>query len=162
MGRFFRSIEKINKVMDAVGSCVLLFMMLLTAADVILRYLKMPIVGTYELVSFAGALVVGCALPQTSWQRTHVTVDIVTDKMSKGRLEVLQVTTRLMSMGLFILLGWNILDMARTLYETGESSMTLTIPLYPLAIALAICCIIECLVLLLDIGRVVVGGGQNE
>jgi TRAP-type C4-dicarboxylate transport system permease small subunit len=153
-------IEKLNKVMDAIGAGVLLFMMFLTVADVILRYLKMPIVGTYELVSFAGALVVGCALPQTSWQKTHVTVDIVTDKMPKGRLQVLQISTRAMAMGLFIILGWNVLDMAKTLYDTGESSMTLAIPLYPLAAALGLCCLAECLVLLCDIGRIVAGGAE--
>ena len=158
MRPFFRSIEKVNKIMDILGSSVLFFMMLLTAADVILRYLKMPIVGTYELVALSGALVIGCALPQTSWQRTHVTVDLVTERIKKGGQKALLIITRLMAMGFFILLAWNVFDMAKDFYKAGESTLTLAIPLYPLAVALGICCLVECLVLAFDIARIVAGG----
>lgn len=161
MRRYFRSIEKLNKIMDILGSCVLFFMMLLTAADVVLRYLKMPIVGTYELVSFAGALVIGCALPQTSWQRTHVTVDVLTERIKKGGQKALRVITRLMAIGFFILLAWNVFDMAKDFYKAGESTLTLAIPMYPLAVALGICCLVECLVLVFDIARIVAGGNHE-
>ena len=36
---------------------------LLTLVDVILRGFKRPIVGTYELVALAGAVVIGFSLP---------------------------------------------------------------------------------------------------
>ena len=71
--------------MDWIGGVVLVFMMLLTVADVILRYIGRPILGTYELVSLAGAVVIGCAMPHTSWGNIHVTVDMMLVKMQKRR-----------------------------------------------------------------------------
>ncbi len=49
--------------------------MLLTVADVVLRLLGRPIVGTYELVALGGAVAIGLSLPLTSWVRGHIYVD---------------------------------------------------------------------------------------
>jgi len=56
---------KLSNVMYVCAGVVLTFMMLLTVADVILRYLGRPIAGSYELVSLCGAVVVGFAIPYT-------------------------------------------------------------------------------------------------
>lgn len=153
MKRFFRLTEKICQIMDWIGGTVLVFMMLLTVADVILRYLRKPILGTYELVSLAGAIVVGFAMPHSSWQKTHVTVDMLLDNMEKTRRNVLQIITRIMGFLLFLIVGVNLIDMGTTLTQTRESTLTLVIPLYPFVYALGICCFAECLVLLSQIIR---------
>ena len=49
--------------------------MLITVVDVILRFFSKPITGTYELVFLGGAVVIGCAIPRTSWEGGHVNVD---------------------------------------------------------------------------------------
>ncbi len=77
-------ILRISKVMDVVGGVVLSLMMLITVADVILRFFGKPITGTYELVFLAGAVVIGCAIPQTSWQEVHVNVDFVLEYLQDG------------------------------------------------------------------------------
>ena len=71
-------IFRISKVMDVVGGVVLSLMMLITVTDVILRFVGKPITGTYELVFLGGAVVIGCAIPRTSWEGGHVNVDFVT------------------------------------------------------------------------------------
>ncbi len=53
-------------------------------ADVILREFKMPIVGTYEIVSLLGAIVIGFAIPQTSLERGHVLMDFLTERLPFG------------------------------------------------------------------------------
>ena len=162
MKSFFRVVERFCQVMDWIGGVVLVFMMLLTVADVILRYLGRPILGTYELVSLSGAVVIGCAMPHTSWNKIHVTVDMVLVKMERARQEVFQVITRIISLLLFIIIGVNLVDMGTTLIKTGESTLTLVLPLYPIAYLLAICCFAESLVLLSQIFRLISKETSNE
>ena len=56
--------------------------MFLTVADVFLRLFKRPILGTYEIVSLLGAVVIGFAIPQTSIDRGQVLMDFLTGRLS--------------------------------------------------------------------------------
>jgi TRAP-type C4-dicarboxylate transport system permease small subunit len=124
--------------------------MFLTVADVFLRTLKRPIVGTFELVGLLGALVVGFALPQTSRLQGHVLMDFVTSKLSAGIQRVLLVITRILAMGLFAVIGWNMVNLGNDFRRVGEVTPTLQLPIYPVAYAIALCCLVECLVLFVD------------
>jgi TRAP-type C4-dicarboxylate transport system permease small subunit len=156
---FIQVVVRANKVLDTIGGGALIGMMLLTVLDVILRYFGSAIIGTYEIVSMLGGVVIGCALPRTSWEKCHVTVDLMVEKLSDKWRALLFFVTRISAMGLFFLFGWNLIKMARDYYKAGESSLTLTIPLYPLVFALGICCLIECMVLL---GEVLNGAYRVE
>ena len=159
--RFLNITLKLNSLMDFVAGSVLVLMMLLTVVDVILRYLGRPIPGTYELVSLAGAVVIGFAIPRTSWDKTHVTVDFLVDRYAERR-GIFDVTTRVFSLFLFLLLGWNLVVMGTSLAKTGEGTLTLCLPIYPIAYLLGICCFAECLVLVADIVKVASKGGSDE
>jgi hypothetical protein len=63
---------------------------------------------------------------------------------------------------IFALLAWNLFLKANHLYKSGEVSMTLHMPYYPAAYALAFCFLIECLVLVSDVIRVFMAGNKNE
>ena len=72
---------RISKVMDIIGGTVLTLMMLVTVTDVILRFFKKPITGTYELVFLGGAVVIACAIPRTTWEGGHVNVDFALEHL---------------------------------------------------------------------------------
>jgi TRAP-type C4-dicarboxylate transport system permease small subunit len=148
--------------MHWLGGGILILMMLLTVADVILRYLKRPILGTYELVSFAGAIVIAFALPLTTWEKGHVSVDIIFEFFPRAKGHVLQVITRLMGMLFFIVLSWTLLNMGTSFYKMGEGTLTLQLPLYPIAFLLGLSCVAECFVLAADIIRTVSNGDRHE
>jgi len=133
-------------------------MMLLTVVDVILRYLGRPITGKFELMSFAGALVVGLALAQTSLDGAHVNVDILTQAMSVGNQKIFLVFNRLIGIGIFVLLAWSLFDKGNDLYKTGEVSLTLQVPYYPVAYGLSFCCLVEALVLFSNLCEGLFGG----
>jgi TRAP-type C4-dicarboxylate transport system permease small subunit len=141
---------------------ILMGMMFLTVADVVLRYFRRPILGAYELVTFSGAIVVVFALPLTSWNKGHITVDILMEYFPRTRHYALHVVTRLMGMMFFVLLGWNLLVMGNNYYKTAELTLNLGLPLYPFAYALGICCMIEVLVLAWDAIESVLAGGRHE
>lgn len=141
-------IFRISKVMDVIGGVVLSFMMLITVTDVILRFIGKPITGTYELVFLGGAVVIGCAIPRTSWEGGHVNVDFVIEYLPRMLKRIVVVITRLLGIAFFVLLGWNLFVYGTTLYNKGEVSLTLHVPYYPVAYVLGVCAFVECLVLL--------------
>jgi hypothetical protein len=65
-----------------------------------------------------------------------------------------------MGIGLFSLLGWNMIKLGMDLYRTGEVSLTLQLPFYPVAYGIGVCCFVQCLVLIAHISQVI--GGTYE
>jgi TRAP-type C4-dicarboxylate transport system permease small subunit len=160
MEAVIRIASTMSKWMTSIAKVVLTFMILLTVADVILRSFRRPIVGTYELVGFAGAVVMGFSIPFTSWVKGHIFVDLLILKLPQKVTKIVDVLTRCLGMGLFLILGWNLIGLGAVLHKAGEVSSTLEIPFYPLVYGLGICCFIECLVLLCDILKAF--GGKYE
>jgi hypothetical protein len=70
------------------------------------------------------------------------------------------VVTRLVSIGLFILVGWNLFVLGGDLLKSGEVTLTRQLPFYPVAYGLGVCCLIQCLVLIYDLIKI--GGGKYE
>ncbi|HVN98254.1 MAG TPA: TRAP transporter small permease [Syntrophorhabdaceae bacterium] len=153
-------IEKLSKALQVVGGVALVFIMLLTVADVILRRFGHPIVGTYEIVGLGGAVVIGFAIPITSWLRGHIFVDFFYQRFSPAGRAVFNITTRVFSLALFVLIGYNLFLYAGELYKSGEVTLTRQLPFYPVAYGLGVCCFIEFLVLIGDVLKII--GGDYE
>jgi len=160
MGRLIRGALKLTQLINVIAGGCLTLMMLLTVADVILRSFRRPILGTYELVSFAGAIVIGFALPFTSWTRGHIYVDLILQSLSKPLKKLLETSTRLLGVGFFLISGWMLIKVGMKIHQTGEVSFTLHMPIHPIAYGLGICCFIQCLVYLCDIVKI--HGGKYE
>ena len=156
----FGMVERLSKWMQVISGAALTTIMLLTVADVTLRIFGRPIIGTYEMVGLGGAVVLGFAVPMTSWLRGHIFVDFFYQKCSKRVQKVLNIITRLICIGVYALVGWNLLKMGLELYTSGEVTLTRHLPFYPVAYGLGVCCFIECLVLFCDIGKII--GGKYE
>jgi TRAP-type C4-dicarboxylate transport system permease small subunit len=161
MGAILWIAEKLSKLMSVIAGAALTFIMLLTVCDVFLRYFfDRPIIGTFEIVGLGGAVAIGFALPITSWVRGHIFVDFFVVKFNKVGQAIINIITRLVGIGLFYLIGHNLIKYAYDLYVSGEVSLTRQIPFYPVAYGMAVCCFIECLVLICDIFKI--SGGQYE
>ena len=154
MKSFLSIVQMAAKGMDLVAGTALVSIMLLTTCDVILRYLGHPILGSYDLVSFGAAFVIGFALPRTSWEKMHITVDVLVEKIPDHRF-TLDIVTRVMALALFVLVGWNLTDLGAGFYKTGEETLTLGIPLFPIAYALGFCAFLQCFTLIGDVVRIV-------
>jgi TRAP-type C4-dicarboxylate transport system permease small subunit len=160
MEGFMNKIRGISRFLNGIAGVSLSFLMCLTIADVILRIFKRPIVGTYELVAFSGAVVIGFSLPFTSWLRGHVYVDFLILKFSKKTRNIFNIITRFLVIWLFLMFGWNLIAYGMDLRKSGEVSLTLRIPFYPVAYGIGICCFFQCLVFLCDILKI--RGGKYE
>ncbi len=156
-----RSMGRLTRVLNGIAGASLVFLMLLTVADVFLRLFDRPILGTYELVSFTGTLVFGLALPFTSWSRQHIYVDFFIGKFPRRMQDVFNVGTRVIVVAVFFWIGWNVLRFGAGLHRSGELSAALRMPFYPFAYVLGVCCFVECIVLLCDLVKIALGS-YNE
>jgi TRAP-type C4-dicarboxylate transport system permease small subunit len=134
-----------------IAGAALTAMMFLTVADVFLRFFKHPIVGTYEVVSLLGAVVIGFAIPQTTIERGHVLMDFITGRLPFGGRRFFHLITRMFAISTFYIIGWNLYKLGNDLRLNGQVSLTLKIPEYPVAYGIAVCCLFECLVLFSDL-----------
>ncbi len=160
MKGFLSIMNGVSRFLYVIAGISLTFLMLLTIADVILRFFKTPIPGTYELVGFSGAIAIGFALPITSWMRGQVFVDFFIIKFSKPVQSIFNIGTRILVMILFYLMAWNLFKYAADLHRSGEVSPTLRFPFYPFAYGVGICCFVQCLIMVTDIIKIF--GGEYE
>lgn len=160
MGGFLVAVEKLGKFMQAISGVALVFIMLLTVSDVTLRLFGYPIVGTFEMVGLGGAIIIGFAIPITSWMRGHIFVDFFIQKFGGGTQATFNFVTRLMCIVLFVLIGYNLMIYAGELYKSGEVTLTRQLPFYPIAYGLGVCCFVQCLVLFCDLVKIL--GGKYE
>jgi TRAP-type C4-dicarboxylate transport system permease small subunit len=140
-------IKKSTIWMNVVAEVVLVLMMMITVVDVVLRTFGTPIVGTYELVAMMGATVVGFAIAKTSWERGHVFVDFLMEN-------AFFISTRILGIIIYALISWNLTKKGILFHRSGEVTMTLRLPFYPAAFALAFCFFVQCFSLLGDILRI--------
>ena len=161
MEGFLKTINGISRFFNIIAGISLTSLMLLTIMDVILRGFKSPVPGTYEVVAFAGAVVIGFSMPLTSWLRGHIFVDFFILKFSQKGRDVFNIATRCLVIVLFFLIGWNMIKYGMDLQKSGEVSLTLQMPFYPVAYGVGVCCFVQCLVLVCDIAKIF-GGKYDE
>ena len=160
MEGFLKTINGISRFLNIIAGISLTFLMLLTIADVILRGFRNPVPGTYEMVAFAGAVVIGFSLPRTSWLRAHIFVDFFILKFSQKGRDIFNIATRCVVIILFFLIGWNLIKYGMDLQKSGEVSPTLQVPFYPVAYGVGVCCFVQCLVMVCDIVKI--SGGKYD
>lgn len=137
--------------MSAIAAVALGFMILLTVADVILRYFKRPIIGTYEMVALSGAVIIGFSLPFTSMMKGHVNVDFLTQKLPLRGRKIFSSITKCLGVLLFLIIGWNLIILGMDFQKVGEVTPTRHLPIYPVLYGVGVSCFLESLALLCDI-----------
>ena len=123
-------------------------MMLITCADVVLRGFGAPLSGALDIVTIAGSVAIGCALPYTTAVKGHVSIEYFFHKLSrKGRI-VVDTFSRLIGITLFVFLTQQFVRYGASLRASGLVSPTLQAPLFWMPYLLAVCCGLVSLVIL--------------
>ena len=134
----------------AIAVAAIFFMMTLTCADVVLRLFRMPIPGTYEIVSFMGAVAVSFAIAHTSVEKGHVAVSLVVQLLPKRVQAIIESILAVLGIILFALIAWQSVLYGLDCQSSGEVSLTLQLPFYPIIYGVALGAGVVCLVLLVD------------
>ena len=147
--------EKLSRILASkmywVAGTAIVAMMLLTCADVVLRYFRSPIPGTYELVSFLGAVAVSFAMAHTSIEKGHVSVSFIVTLFPSRLQRLIECITSCLGLFLFVLIAWQSIIYANDLCASSEVSLTLELPFYPFVYGIGFSSAVVCLTLLADL-----------
>ena len=90
-----KSIHRTAAGLNGVSAAAVVFIMLLTCADVVMRLFGRPIPGTYELVGYFGAVIVAFAMAYTSVERGHIAVELLVDRLPRRPRHVVEALSAL-------------------------------------------------------------------
>jgi len=147
--RLQKSVQKLSTLINIIAAGAIVAMMILTCADVVLRFFRRPIPGTYEIVGFIGIIAVSFALGATTVEHSHIAVEFLTQRFRPKFQWFISGVNNLIAFSFFAVLAWRSALYAVNLKTAGEVSMTVQIPLYPFALSITVGCIVLCCVLLL-------------
>ncbi|MFO7568505.1 MAG: TRAP transporter small permease [Smithellaceae bacterium] len=133
-------ITRAGNGLNTVACAALIAMMLLSTADVVLRFFNKPIPGTYELVGFLGTVIVSFALAFTSMEKGHIAVDILASKLPQRVQFAIESFNNFIGMGLFGLIAYQAVIYAMDIKRSGEVSLTLQMPVFPFILGIAVGC----------------------
>jgi len=145
--------QSLARKMYWIAGAAIIAMMLLTCADVVLRYFRKPIPGTYELVCFLGAVAVSFAMAHTSIEKGHVSVSFVVSLFPSRVQGLIECITGCFGCCLFALIAWQSVTYANDLFASKEVSLTLELPFYPFVYGIGFSAAIVCLVLFSDLTK---------
>jgi TRAP-type C4-dicarboxylate transport system permease small subunit len=151
----------LSKSLMAAGGAALLLLVLLATGNVGLRIFHAPYAGTYELVSFLGAVVTASALAHTQRRKDHIVVDILSEKFPPLVKRLLDVVNYGVTCFLFAIIAWRIWIWGDTIRSGGELSETLKIIYFPFVYIVAIGFGLLAAVLLVDLLKTLLRGGES-
>jgi TRAP-type C4-dicarboxylate transport system permease small subunit len=166
MRNTIESLERIthffSRWLNWVAGIGLVGMLGLTVADIIgIKLLKNPIPGAIEIVALLGVVVTAFAIAYTYVLRGHIQVEFFVMRLPVRAQTIIASFITLLGLILFALLAWRSYEYARVLQTTGEVSMTQGIPFYPFVHGMAFCCIPVCLLLLVELIKLIMKAVKN-
>jgi TRAP-type transport system small permease protein len=104
-------------------------MVLLTVADVVLRSVfRLPIPGMLELIELGLACTIFIALPAVFLRDGHLVVDVIDHLAPAALVRVLARAGAAVSLGVLVVMAWQMAPLARAMHEFGDVTSDLSIP----------------------------------
>lgn len=152
---FMRLSCGLARKLNFVSGICLVSMMTISCLDIILRFARMPFSGTYEIVSFLSAVMISFSMAQTTLDRSHVSVEILMSRFSRRIRQAAFVVTSGVTLGLLATLAYECCMYGLFFKQSGELSLTLQLPFYPILFGMSFAFIISCFIPLVDIYMVI-------
>ncbi|MBN2442699.1 MAG: TRAP transporter small permease [Spirochaetales bacterium] len=132
----------------ALSGVGILFVIFITCLDIVLRIFGTSLIGAYDLVRIAGVIIIGGALPYTTAVKGHVAIEFFFHKLNRiGRI-ITDSITRIIAIALFGILTYQNCIYGISLYNAGEVTSTLQLPIFWLPFYIAFSCFIVILVII--------------
>ncbi len=128
----------INKIMMILGGFSVLALMILATGNVVLRIFHIPFRGTYEIVSFLGAVVIAFALGYTQKRKDHIIVDILSERYPKVVQVLVDKIADLAMTIFFAIVAWQLYVWGAKIMEAREVSETLKVVFHPFVFAVGV------------------------
>jgi TRAP-type C4-dicarboxylate transport system permease small subunit len=127
-----RIITMIARLCGVLGVISLLILVLLTVADVFLRYFfNSPIIGGYELTEYLLIPIVFFSIPWTTKEKSNVRVDLIVGNLKNKKRAIIYAVSCFLSIIVTSVFAWFTVPQALYIRESRIVSETLEIPAYP-------------------------------
>lgn len=151
-----------TRFINGVGVFFLAVMMLVTTVDVLSRFFfNLPITGSIEITGFLLVLTILLGIPYAAARKQHVTIDILTYKLSERVGLVLNSITLFIAITLFAVIVWRSIDYALLMNSMNRVTAVLRMPISPFVLVVAFGFAITGCVLLITLLRNVEQGVKN-
>jgi TRAP-type C4-dicarboxylate transport system permease small subunit len=145
-------VDPIVRWVNNAGVTVLAMMMVLTVADVTLRYFfNKPILGSYEITELMMTMLAAFTIGYAAILKAHVNVDLVFSRFPERLQGIVGIFTNLVCFVFFGLMFWRNIYQSLVLRKAHSVSPALSIPEFPFIFILGIGFGIMALVFLLQI-----------
>ena len=115
-------------------SALLIAMMLITVADVAGRYLfNSPLPGATELTGLLLSATIFVGLPAVCFDEEHVTVDLLADRLPEVLTRPRLLLVRLLSAAALCVISWRLFVQGQAMAGYGEQTVSLHLPVAPVA-----------------------------
>jgi len=151
MAYFEKIVHGLSRWLDIIARYALLAMVAIAVANMILRRIWLPILGTYEFIGFLMVIVTGFALANCAAEKGHIFVGFILDRFEPRVQAIVDVITGFIAAALFGIVTWQCIVYANMIWQTGQLSPTLHLAYHPLIYALAACFLLLALVLVIDL-----------
>jgi len=139
-------IHFVSRLLGYVAMVILGCMMLLTVADVFLRYVfNAPITGATELSEFMMVIVVFPALAWVAVDRSHIRVDLLVSTWPRRVQLIVEIFVLLLSLGTYCIIAWRAFIESATVLTT---SSLLSLPHAPFYWVMTVGLIMLCLAII--------------
>ena len=125
-------------ILATVAGSLLFAMMVLTFADVVLRYFfNSPIKGGFEVTEMMMAVLIFAGLPLVSRKHEHVTIDAFDHFFPAAMRRVLYVIIHVICALALVGMAWLLYSKAASFAEIGDVTQTLKFPIAPFVYLMA-------------------------
>lgn len=127
-------LSPVRMLLAIVSGVLLMIMMLVTVADVIGRYaFNSPLSGATEITALLLSSVIFIGLPAVCLDDEHVTVDLLVDRMPSWFQPIRRAAISLLSSGALAVIAWRLLAQGQAMANYGERTVSLHLPVAPIA-----------------------------
>ncbi|TAK86650.1 MAG: TRAP transporter small permease [Betaproteobacteria bacterium] len=148
LDKFARFNETIARWTTSAGFAAVVFMIVLTGADVVgTKTMRLPVPGALDMMALAQLVAITLAAGMTLVERRHVSVEFFVQLLPKRLQLLIECAVELLSLALFLLLVWRLFQLGYFQQTGNETTPTIRIPLAPFAYLAALALVPVCLVL---------------
>jgi TRAP-type C4-dicarboxylate transport system permease small subunit len=144
----------LSRALLVLSDAAVLALMFLATGNVLLRIFHAPFRGTYEIVSFLGAIGVAFALAATQRRKGHIVVDILSAHYPRPVRHFVDALSAAISSIFFGIVAWQVFVWGTRIMTAGEVSETLKVVYHPFVFGVAAGFGLLTLTCFLDIARV--------
>ena len=131
--------RRVEGLLGVAASTILLVMMLITFADVVLRYLfNRPMAGAFEVTELLLLVLIFAGLPLVTYDDGHAVMDFVDRLLGPRRTAVLERAVHALSAAVLFLLAWLIWLKADRIWAYRDATDVLRIVYGPFVYFMAI------------------------